>query len=116
MPKIIDTDNQKFAVHEMSIAELRAWWDNVTMPGHECNVPTEYALPGISLDDLALICRCQVKDFEALTYRELEQILAAAREMNPHFFRLRDSLNEACEKVLSLLTEAYSAFATGSEQ
>jgi len=116
MSKTIDTDTKQFTVHEMSIAELRTWWGSVTAPGYECDVPTEYSAPGVSLDDLALHCRCDAKDFDALTYRELELILSAARELNPHFFRLRDSLNEACEKVLSMLTDAYSVFAKDSEQ
>ena len=105
--KSVTTDAKKFTIREMTVTEMREWWNRVTMPGHACDVVNEFAVPGISLDDLAILCDCAANDFDALTCRELDAILTAAKEMNPHIFRMRDLLNESCAKLTEILGEAF---------
>lgn len=118
MPKTfqVNAKNKTFTVHDMTIAELRIWWDGIAAPGSPCDIASEYAVPGISLDDLAMLCHCELADFDDLTASELAPIAEAARELNPHFFRLRESVAEASARVLQLLTETYTAIAQGEAQ
>ncbi|UCV29381.1 hypothetical protein [Ferribacterium limneticum] len=106
--KTVTTDTKTFTVREISITEMRDWWNRITMPGHTCDVVSEFAVPGISLNDLAALCDCPTDDFNGLTYRELEAILTAAKELNPHMFRARDLLNESCAKIAEILGDAFS--------
>lgn len=114
--KTVTTDNQTFTVRDITVTEMRDWWNRITMPGHACNVVNEFALPGISLDDLATLCDCTVDDFDSLTYRELDAILTAAKELNPHMFRARDLLNESCAKIAEIFSEAFSEVVKGELQ
>jgi hypothetical protein len=111
MQKTVQTNAKRFTVNQLTVNELRAWWKKIEAPGYPCDVTNEFMIPGISLDDLAWLCRCEVAEFEDLTYSELMLIADAAKELNPHLFRLRESLNEACAKTLELLTNAYTALA-----
>ena len=86
--KTVTTDTNTFTVRELSVAEMRDWWNRIALPGHTCDVVNEFSVPGISLDDLASLCDCTANDFNSLTYRELDAILAAAKELNPHMFEL----------------------------
>lgn len=105
--KTVTTDSKIFTIREMTVTEMRDWWNRVTMPGHACDVVNEFAVPGISLDDLAILCDCTASDFDDLTYRELDAILTATKEINPHIFRMRDLLNDSCAKLTEILGEAF---------
>lgn len=105
--KTVTTASKTFTIREMTVNEMRDWWNRVTMPGHACDVVNEFAVPGISLDDLAILCDCSANEFDGLTYRELAAILTAAKELNPHIFRMRDLLNESCAKLTEILGEAF---------
>lgn len=106
MQKTIHTSGGPIAVHQLTVAEIRAWWKAVEAPGRPCDVTNEFAAPGISLEDLAMMCRCNVADFDPLTFTDLASLVEVAKELNPHLFRLRESLKEACEKVVELLAVA----------
>ena len=92
--RTVTLDARTFTAYELNINDLRTWYSNVAMPGGSCDVVNEMAVPDIGLDDLALMCHCEVVDFDALTYRELVQISTAAKEVNPHFFRMRAMITE----------------------
>lgn len=109
--KTVATDSKTFTVREITVTEMRTWWNKIAMPGHPCDVVNEFAVPGISLDDLATLCDCTADDFNGLTYRELDAILTAAKELNPHVFRARDLLTESCAKLTEILGEAFVTLA-----
>ncbi len=109
--KAVTTDSKTFIVREITVSEMRDWWNRITMPGHACDVVNEYAVPGISLDDLATLCDSTAADFDGLTYRELDAILTAAKELNPHVFRARDLLNESCAKLVEIFGGAFTDLA-----
>lgn len=102
--KTIHTDNNTFQVNELSVLDLRAWHERLTLPGGECDLVNENAVPGISLEDLGLICQCDVAGFGDLTARELNQLAEAARELNPHFFSLRALIAETMQKIIDAVT------------
>ncbi len=111
--QIVNTESKTFTVRSISITELRTWWNGIATPGHSCDVVNEYAVPGITLNDLAMLCDCEVSAFDDLTARELANIADDARVLNPHFFRLRAAVTESCEQIVQILTESFSAMAKG---
>lgn len=114
--KTVQTDSSTFTVRELSVNELRTWWNSITTPGHHCDVVTEFSIPGISLDDLALLCDCEASAFDHLTSRELGFLDQAAKELNPAFFRLREALNESCIKILGIISDTFGGVARGDLQ
>lgn len=105
----IPCDSTSFTAHEMSVEEIQAWYQALALPGEPCDIVGEYAIPGISLKDLALICHCPALDFDPLTYRELERIADGARELNPHFFRLRALIAETAEKIVAAMNSGFAS-------
>lgn len=105
--KAIPCDTTQFTVHEMSVADLRAWYQKISLPGEQCDLVNENAALGINLEDLALICQCEVSAFDSLTARELNEIAAGARELNPHFFKLRDLIIETMFKILDAVANGF---------
>ncbi len=52
-------------------------------------VAYDLALDDCSLHDLARMCDCSADDLAEHTHVELADVVAAARELNPPFFRVR---------------------------
>lgn len=114
--KTIITDSKSFTLYELTINEAKQWFEQLATPGHACDVVAEYAMPGISLADIALMCHCEASEFDDLTARELSLLLDAGKELNPHFFRLREALIEACRKIAEALAGEFSGVAAGAGQ
>lgn len=114
--KTIQAADKTFIVREMSVNEVRIWWDNVRSPCHERDITNESAVPGISLDDLAMICGCTVEEFDDMRPSELAPLVEAAKELNPHFFRLRELIIETSIKIVETLTKAYADTVTAIVQ
>lgn len=109
--KTVTTALHTFTIREITVNELRTWWNKIATPGHACDVINEFAVPGISLDDLAILCDCTADDFNGLTFSELDSIVTVAKEMNPHVFRARELLTESCAKLTEILGDAFTTLA-----
>ncbi|HQU79411.1 MAG TPA: hypothetical protein PLU47_08085 [Azonexus sp.] len=94
----VTTDNASFTIHEMTIAEVRTWVESFNTGG-ETDVVSELAVEGISLGDLAMLCRCEVSAFDPLTARELKLLADMATEVNTHFFRVRRLIRVTAEHL-----------------
>lgn len=106
--RTVQCDTRSFTVHELTIDEVRAWYANLSAPlGAVTDILNETALPEITLSDLALICHCDVTEFDPLYSRELEAVFAAAKALNPHFFRLRMLVSETMQKMLEAVTVGF---------
>lgn len=105
LTKSVVTDTKTFIVREVTIKESRTWWEGIAYPGYPVDVIDEFAITGISLTDLAMICSCDVSDFDQVTCNQLDAINDAAKELNPHIFRMRAMLAEACEQIVIKLSE-----------
>ena len=92
------TDNGSFSIHELTVAEVRAWVESFNTGG-QTDVVSELAVEGISLVDLAMLCRCEVSAFDPLTARELKLLADMAAEVNVHFFRVRRLIRETAERL-----------------
>jgi len=81
-------------VHEMTVAEVRAWINDSARSTFRDPVQA-LAFESIGLDELARMTDFDAADLEQFTPGELAPVLQAARELNPHFFRFRSALEDA---------------------
>lgn len=100
LTKTVQLDNCQFTAHELTLKEVRTWYEGFAQGG-PCDLVDELAAPGISLPDLAINYRCDAGAFEDLSARELELLVQAARETNPHFFRARDMVASVVEAMIA---------------
>lgn len=98
MTKQVFTDNTSYIVRELTIAEVKNWLEGFQI-GRECDLVNELAADGIALPDLAMMCDNTVAHFDSLTGRELQAVVDAAREVNPHFFRVLAAVKQAAETI-----------------
>lgn len=89
--KTMTIGGREVTVRELTVAEIRAWLKDLEGgPGEDL---LDLALiEETRLSDLARMTDIAPADLEALTPRELRQVLVAAREVNADFFGLRDRL------------------------
>ena len=86
-------------VRELTVAEVRDWVTDSAAAGVRDPIHA-LALEGLGLDELARMISCPAADLEAFTPSELGELLAAAKALNPHFFRLRSALEWATGRLL----------------
>ena len=98
MSRQVFTDNTTYTVRCLTIADVKKWLEGFQI-GRECDLVDELAADGVSLPDLAMMCDNTVADFDCLTGRELQAVVDAAREVNPHFFRVLASVKQAAEVI-----------------
>lgn len=98
--QIAHCDNLQFTACELTVNEVRDWFESFTHGG-PCHLVDELAAPGIGLHDLATIYRCEVDAFDALTSREIDHLVETARAINPHFFRIRDMVASVVEQMMT---------------
>lgn len=111
--RTVACDTRTFTAHELSVADIHTWYARLCIPGGPCDIVDELALPDISLSDLALIYRCEAKDFDPLVYRELEALAAAGREINPCFFKMRALVSETMQLLNQALTTGFPPVSSG---
>lgn len=95
-------------VRELTFAEVRAW-----MVECEAGASTDplhaLAFDDCSLDDLARMCDRSAAELEAFTPSELESLVRACKEINPHFFRLRAALSGVAQMMLREINSGTSS-------
>jgi len=111
--RTVACDSYTFTAHELSVSDMHAWYARLCLPGGPCDIVDELALPDISLSDLALIYRCEVREFDSLVYRELNALAAAGREINPSFFKMRALVSETMQLLNQALTAGFPSVSSG---
>lgn len=86
-------------VRELTVAEVRDWVTDSAAAGVRDPIHA-LALEGLGLDELARMISCPAAELEAFTPSELAELLAEAKALNPHFFRLRSALEWATGRAL----------------
>lgn len=88
----------QIAVRELTVSDVRRWLAEASAsldrdPLHAL------ALPDIGLDDLARMTSASTGILESLTIRQLQMVADTARDLNPHFFRVREAIDQAARAV-----------------
>ena len=87
--RIVQMAGLSVTVRELTVAEVRDWAVSLDAADRTIDLGGEFAFDGVSLDDLVRMCDAGADQLDRYTPSELEPLLAACRELNPHFFRAR---------------------------
>ena len=84
-------DDVLVTVKELTVGEVRNWLLDAET-GVEGDPLHALVLEECSFDDLARMSDIDARALEGYTPSELAPLVAAAKELNPHFFRVRAAL------------------------
>ncbi len=90
----VSVGDGKIVVRELTFAEVRSWLAEEDVKQFRDPIAV-MAFEDIGLDDIAHMVDVSATDLEKYRPSELEPVIAAARRLNPHFFRLRAALMQA---------------------
>lgn len=100
-------------VYELSVAAVRAWLVE-TESARERDPLHALALENSGIDDLSRLTDCGPETLERLTVRQLAVVEQTARELNPHFFRVRAALDSAARTLKNEAIRLASSPSVGS--
>jgi hypothetical protein len=92
-------DDFPVTVKELTVGEVRNWMVDVETGAGEDPMHA-LALEDCSLSDLARMCDIGPGALEDYTPSQLAPLVAVARELNPHFFRVRAALAGVARMML----------------
>ena len=95
----VSVGDRLVTVRELTVREVRDW-----LADADCGAPDDpihaLAHEDCSLSDLARMSDIAARDLEDYTPSELEALVATARKLNPHFFRVRAALSGVARLML----------------
>lgn len=77
-------------VRELTVAEVRNWV--AELEGRHLDPIRAMVFDDCSLDDLERMADMSAADMEAFAPGDLAELHAAAKALNPHFFKVREAL------------------------
>ncbi|MDP2431261.1 MAG: hypothetical protein Q8O33_04465 [Pseudomonadota bacterium] len=89
--KTITVGDRAVTVHELTVADIRAWLKSLESPA-EPDIVGVALIDGVELADLAIMTDLPVEVIEASSPSELRAVFDACREVNADFFALRGRL------------------------
>lgn len=101
--------DQLITVRELTTAQLREWFARFTNGETEGDHLQELTLEDISLLDLAIMTDRSADELEIFTVAELRRIAETAKELNPHFFRLREHIRACAQSIDRQFNELVAA-------
>ena len=105
----IQIGERTVTVRELTVGEIRDWLRDMEARNTKLDL-----VDGMLLTELALSDLCRMSDLpedalDDLTQSEIDALLEAARELNPHFFGMLARLAEAGRKLLESAPRTSSA-------
>ncbi|MBF0157500.1 MAG: hypothetical protein HQL57_09985 [Magnetococcales bacterium] len=98
--KEIELDGRTVTVRELTVAEVRLWLKELDqLREGALDLVTEGIMADASLGDVARMTDLTPEELDGFTPSAIESVIAVCREINPHFFRLRDRLLEAARAM-----------------
>lgn len=86
-------------VIELTVSEVRNWMVDAETGAGEDPMHA-LALEECSLSDLARMCDVSARGLEDFTPSQLAPLVAVAKDLNPHFFRVRAALAGVARMML----------------
>ena len=98
--KEVELDGRTVTIRELTVAEVRLWLKDLDqLREGAIDLVTEGIMADASISDVARMTDLSPEDLDNLTPSQIEEVIAVCRELNPHFFRLRDRLLEAARAI-----------------
>jgi len=105
LTKTVEIDGRTITVRELTVAEVRAWFhalEQADQADAEVDIIAEGLLQGASFADICRVSDLEPDGVDALTPSDLNRLVAAAREVNPDFFSLKDRLVSIGQAALAV--------------
>ena len=100
LTRSVTVGERPVVVRELTVAEVRDWTVDVET-GCAVDALRALVLDDCGLDDLARMSDATAASLEDYAPSELAGLVAAARELNPHFFRVRAALGGVARMMLA---------------
>lgn len=96
-------------VRELTVADVRQWLEDM-QDISQMNVVNAvlFEEDGASLDDVLRMTDLDAGEVEQLTPREVAEVIAKCKKVNPHFFRFRTAMVEIGNQPASMPSEPSS--------
>lgn len=104
----IQHGDRRITVKELTLAEIRAWLADAEH-GHDPDVVGDLLFDDCRVSELEKFSDADPAALEAMTQSELGELVAATRELNPHFFALRARLHSLARRLDAANSNATSA-------
>lgn len=91
--RAVEIEGRTVTVKELTVAEIRHWLKGLEQVKEAgIDVVAECLMDDCSLADISRMSDLKLEEMDDLTPGEIGQVVAVCREVNPHFFRMRDHL------------------------
>lgn len=98
--KEIQLDGRTVTVRELTVAEVRLWLKELDqLREGPIDLVSEGIMADASLGDVTRMTDLSPEELDEMPPSQIEAVVTACREINPHFFRLRDRLLEAARAM-----------------
>lgn len=97
--KEIKINDRTVTVRELTVAEVRNWELDIKSENMTYDLISEALIKGASLADAVRMSDVTMEDMDTMTPTDVESIIDGCREVNPHFFALRENLLRMGEKL-----------------
>jgi len=94
LTKVIPLDPNPVTVRELTVAEIRVWFADLTQPHADQDVVDLLLFRDVSLRELLLMSDITLDAVASLTPSAINKVIAGMKEVNSHFFDLRERLAE----------------------
>ena len=108
LSELVHCGKDLIRVRELTVAEVRAWLNESAAQTWRDPI-LALALDDIGLDELARMLDRSVDDLERYAPSQIAEVVAVARRLNPHFFKLRDALIKASRAIDNTAESSNSA-------
>lgn len=118
LSRTVPLGERRVTLREVTVTEVRDRLAGIESGAVAFDIVRASARDECSLDDLAWMSDAAAEDLEAYPPSELDELIAAARAINPHFFRVRTALAgvaRAMQAEASALTSSDPSVASSSE-
>ncbi|HAT48859.1 MAG: hypothetical protein HQL07_03875 [Nitrospirae bacterium] len=93
--KTLDLDGIAITVHELTVAEVRNWEADLSDKERKFDLVSESLMDNVSLSDIVRMSNATMPMLDSMTPSMVDEIIAVAKELNPHFFTMRGRLMDA---------------------
>ncbi|MBF0424673.1 MAG: hypothetical protein HQL66_02480 [Magnetococcales bacterium] len=98
--KGVQLDERTVTVRELTVAEVRLWLKELDqLREGALDLVTEGIMADAFLGDVARMTNLTPEELDDLLPSQIEVMITVCREINPHFFRLRDRILEAARAM-----------------
>lgn len=105
----IETEHRTVTVHELTVSQMREYLAQAETQRQVMIDPIiDLLFEDCSLRDVVAMSDLDLADFDAMTPAEIQQVIDACRDINPHFFGMARRSRELIERLASQTLTAAS--------